>query len=419
MMQEKAQQWVNDLCNRHLHQFNVWFLLKVQLWPRIGYGICSSTAMFEELSKALHQHYYLLPLGGIVRTSSVKSCTINLSFYDMELPHLGVEALIVMSNKLLMYYGCDTTTGRFMQASYSLFLVELVISFQPLQEYSKYGFLSTHSWMKMLWEKISMFGVEIIVADLAMEYPWERDRLVMQLLHEMGYPREILQRLNRMCICLQVLFLSNILTASGNKINPEVLLHQPTSRARSCMRWPIECPTELDFQLWRDVMHTLCPSRCPHTGVGHFTAPTHKIWQWTWDNTYGLLCHASNDGGTKDVFVAGRKPNRVHYLYTRPSCNKGTICLVKLTHSCSGWLLISLAPAAILPSVPQLFLEVLQSWGNTWLWDNILIMGWFNWLHKAIWDGTLVAVTDGLYIRKLYLNLCSAAFVVECAKGRG
>jgi hypothetical protein len=106
---------------------------------------------------------------------------------------MGVEALIAMLNKLLMHYGCDTATGQFMQASYSLFLVELGISLQPLQEsYSKNEFLSTHSWMKMLWEKISMFNVKIVVADLAMEYPWERDWFVMQLLFEMGYPWEIL-----------------------------------------------------------------------------------------------------------------------------------------------------------------------------------------------------------------------------------
>jgi hypothetical protein len=79
-----------------------------------------------------------------------------------------------------------------MQTSYSLFLVELGILFQPVQEsYSKYGFLSTHSWMKMLWEQISMFGVKIVVADLTMEYSWEGDWFVMQLMFEMGYPWEI------------------------------------------------------------------------------------------------------------------------------------------------------------------------------------------------------------------------------------
>jgi hypothetical protein len=32
-MQEKAQKWINDVRNGHLHHRNVWFSLKVQLWP--------------------------------------------------------------------------------------------------------------------------------------------------------------------------------------------------------------------------------------------------------------------------------------------------------------------------------------------------------------------------------------------------
>jgi hypothetical protein len=55
MMQAKAQKWVNNVWNGHLHRRNVWFLLKVQLWPWIEYSICSSTATFQELSKAPHQ----------------------------------------------------------------------------------------------------------------------------------------------------------------------------------------------------------------------------------------------------------------------------------------------------------------------------------------------------------------------------
>jgi hypothetical protein len=66
-----------------------------------------------------------------------------------------------------------------------------------------------------------------------------------------------------------------------------------------------------------------------------------------------------------------------------------------------------------------MLVEVLHSWRNTWLWDNLLIIGGFEWLHEAILDGTLMVVMDGSYIRELYLNLCSAAFVIKCAKGQG
>jgi hypothetical protein len=42
-----------------------------------------------------------------------------------------------------------------------------------------------------------------------------------------------------------------------------------------------------------------------------------------------------------------------------------------------------------------------------------------SWLHDSIADGLLVAVTNGLYIREIYPNLCSAVFILECSKGRG
>jgi hypothetical protein len=35
------------------------------------------------------------------------------------------------------------------------------------------------------------------------------------------------------------------------------------------------------------------------------------------------------------------------------------------------------------------------------LWDNLLISGGVDWLQDAIKEGTLVAVTDGSYIREL------------------
>ena len=45
--------------------------------------------------------------------------------------------------------------------------------------------------------------------------------------------------------------------------------------------------------------------------------------------------------------------------------------------------------------------------------------GGTSWIHGSIADGSLVAVTDGSYIREIYPNLCSAAFVLECSKGQG
>ena len=50
---------------------------------------------------------------------------------------------------------------------------------------------------------------------------------------------------------------------------------------------------------------------------------------------------------------------------------------------------------------------------------NITLVGGHDWINEAILDGSLLAVTDGSFIREQYPNLCSAAFVLEDRKGRG
>ncbi len=67
---------------------------------------------------------------------------------------------------------------------------------------------------------------------------------------------------------------------------------------------------------------------------------------------------------------------------------------------------------------PTTSLEVLCEWGCSWLWEHMTIVGGLEWIAQAITAGSLVAVTDGLYIRQLY-HLCSAAFILECSYSRG
>lgn len=43
------------------------------------------------------------------------------------------------------------------------------------------------------------------------------------------------------------------------------------------------------------------------------------------------------------------------------------------------------------------------------MWDNLQCVGEDEWMEAAIADGSLIAVTDGSYIKELYPDLCSAA----------
>jgi hypothetical protein len=305
----------------------------VQLPPRIGYGLCSSTATFQELEEALHRQYYqILPLGGIIWTMRVRSQSIDAGFFGVSLPHLGVEALIAMANKLLMHYGCHTATGRFMQTLYCLFYLELGLSFQPLQEsYQKYGHLVTHLWMKMLWEKPSMFIVHTVVTDIPLQYSREGDQFIMQVLAKAGYMGEVLWRLKRVRVSLQLLFLSDVLTTSGNKVSIDILSQRPQGEAWSTMRWPNKQPMDSDMRLWKDAMLLICPSRSSTLSIGSFIGKSHRVWQWFWNEAQSTIHQVSLDGKTEDVFVLGRKPNRFSYSHSQQLQEHNTICSVQPT----------------------------------------------------------------------------------------
>ncbi len=88
-------------------------------------------------------------------------------------------------------------TGRLMQSSYSLLFVELGLLFCPLWEfYTQFERLATHSWMKMLWEKLSKFNVKAVVANLNQTFLRNGDKFIMQVLIRSGFSNKMLLRLN-------------------------------------------------------------------------------------------------------------------------------------------------------------------------------------------------------------------------------
>ena len=69
--------------------------------------------------------------------------------------------------------------------------------------------------------------------------------------------------------------------------------------------------------------------------------------------------------------------------------------------------------------IPSTFKEVIDSWDCDWLWKELRWTGQGNWIERAIRNKTLVAVTDGSYMNKMYPSMNSCAFILECPKGRG
>jgi hypothetical protein len=79
----------------------------------------------------------------------------------------------------------------------------------------------------------------------------------------------------------------------------------------------------------------------------------------------------------------------------------------------------SVASLPVRPVLPANFLDVLRGLGQTWIWNNLKVTGGTDWVAQANALNSLVAVTDGSYIKEHYPNLCSTAFVHKCTQGGG
>ena len=155
-MQQQGQEWADRVKSGKLSHRNMWFMMDRQFWPRVGYGISNTSASWEELGQCLRRVYWqLVPRGGVRGTAAAPLCQLDRGFYGIGCPHPGVEYLIAQISKLLVHYGCQSGLGIQMQVTMELFLTELGILAQPLQEsYERYGKWITSTWLKSVWEKV-------------------------------------------------------------------------------------------------------------------------------------------------------------------------------------------------------------------------------------------------------------------------
>ena len=97
-------------------------------------------------------------------------------------------------------------------------ILELGVSFQPFQlSYKKYSKRLTDCWLKSLWEKCQMFGVVVRFHHHGdeLQMPRSGDKWLMLEFERMGCNCDTLERLNRVRIFMQVLFLSDVLGRRG------------------------------------------------------------------------------------------------------------------------------------------------------------------------------------------------------------
>jgi hypothetical protein len=102
-----------------------------------------------------------------------------------------------------------------------LMIIEAGVSNQlmslPYQRYSKWV---THSWLRLVWEKIDMFNLWVEVGTIPLILPCQNhDDWLMLIFVNAGYFDNELMRLNRVQCHQHVLFYLDIFDAGGRLID--------------------------------------------------------------------------------------------------------------------------------------------------------------------------------------------------------
>jgi hypothetical protein len=129
----------------------------------------------------------------------------------------------------------------------------------------------------------------------------------------------------------------------------------------------------------------------------------HKIWAWRYNLENSTLYHCK--GNLVDIYkpstFKGARTQANRYSRTRldqrvpPRVGPCTVEEVGL----GIYKIVSFTNMPPQITHPEAFLDVLCEWGCTWMWEDMHLTRDDSWLVTAIQENTLVAVTDGSYMR--------------------
>jgi hypothetical protein len=170
---------------------------------------------------------------------------------------------------------------------------------QPFQESYK-DFKSrrvTWSWLVSVWEKCEKYGVKIVMNDIPMELPRERDKFQC-----LGFSKKELEKLNRMRLYMQVvLFLLEVVGASGKVLDERYQRKRPRQDTWSTLKFPQETPPQADFNLWQWALSQLVPVEGLPVRLACFLHKGYKLWEWRECPREQYLLHYTD--GSMDVYV--------------------------------------------------------------------------------------------------------------------
>jgi hypothetical protein len=239
-IQTRAELWLTRLKNSHLPSKYAWVSYRFQLWASIKYGLGVLASPLKELGEISPGFAFnALPSMGVNRNIRAGWRYLHSSFGGVGLLDLATETAIARLNMFLQHWDNPAPIGISLRTSMEYLQLEIGCRGCPLDEsFDPMGDICTDSWVKSLWECVRWFGFNLRVDYPVIPFPRENDLTIMFIAVSCGYRGERLRSINRCCLFCHALFLSDIATANGKRLDPLHFSSQTTHTFSSTYSFP-------------------------------------------------------------------------------------------------------------------------------------------------------------------------------------
>jgi len=416
---KKYRTWIDRSKNGHLPAKLNWISYYFKLWAGMNYGLATLATPTHKVAHLLDKlDYEALPLLGVIRSIKKEWRNLPRAFGGIGLRNLAIEQFIGWMNMLLQHYGSPTTVGLKLSASLEALQLELGCLGNPLSEhYGNIGILATPCWLVAIWERVHSYKFPVYLNYPTLKLPRSNDICLVSIFLQEGYKGMELRRLNRCRLHMKAIFLSDISTAGGRKLEEFVFLSR--EGRDSTFKFARELPCALDWKLWDEFWAGwLLPNGTMPIILGPWIHPSHQRWRWYLDPTSTTLWEYDSDLWIKYCRQSTDRCTRgnarfmpIQTLATH--INTGIPASVK---QCGNFVMLletgpTLAHRRITDRKP--FWDFVADQGGKWMWDYVEGKhDDMSWIASALLDQSAVMVTDGSYNRILAPDICGAGWVL-------
>jgi hypothetical protein len=162
--------------------------------------------------------------------------------------------------------------------------------------YTKYAKWIESSWLTSIWECVSRVKFTLIIRNSWVPVLQRTNDLsLMAFFVSLNFKPKQLIALNRCRLYLQVIFLSDIVSADGTTIIPHVLSGQKLTDRISMLKWPVQqLPPKIDWDLWSSALQNLQTHNKLKTKLSSWLSNPHQSWFWYMDPIIPTLYYHPN-----------------------------------------------------------------------------------------------------------------------------